>query len=135
MLAVVDTGPLYAAVDQDDADHARCRAVLEDATRRLVIPALVVAEVTYLIANRLGAGVEARFLRSLARLDLEAPAPEDWPRIAELVEQYGDFPLGGIDASVIALAERLDVDTIATLDERHFRAVRPKHRRAFPVVP
>lgn len=135
MLAVVDTGPLYAAVDQDDADHARCRAVLQDATRRLVIPALVVAEVTYLIANRLGAGVEARFLRSLARLDLEAPAPEDWPRIAELVEQYGDFPLGGIDASVIALAERLDVDTIATLDERHFRAVRPKHRRAFPVVP
>jgi len=135
VLAVVDTGPLYAAVDQDDADHARCRAVLQDATRRLVIPALVVAEVTYLIANRLGAGVEARFLRSLARLDLEAPAPEDWPRIAELVEQYGDFPLGGIDASVIALAERLDVDTIATLDERHFRAVRPKHRRAFPVVP
>jgi predicted nucleic acid-binding protein len=52
-----------------------------------------------------------------------------------LVEQYGDFPLGGIDASVIALAERLEVDTIATLDERHFRAVRPKHRRAFRIVP
>jgi predicted nucleic acid-binding protein len=135
VLAVVDTGPLYAAVDEDDADHERCRAVLEDATRRLVIPALVVAEVTYLIGTRLGADVEARFLKSLARLDVEAPSPEDWPRMAELVEQYGDFPLGGIDASVIALAERLDVDTIATLDERHFRAVRPKHRRAFRIVP
>lgn len=135
MLAVVDTGPLYAAVDEDDADHERCRAVLEDATRRLVIPALVVAEVTYLIGTRLGADVEARFLKSLARLDVEAPSPEDWPRMAELVEQYGDFPLGGIDASVIALAERLEVDTIATLDERHFRAVRPKHRRAFRIVP
>jgi predicted nucleic acid-binding protein len=135
VLAVVDTGPLYAAVDEDDADHERCRAVLEDATRRLVIPALVVAEVTYLIGTRLGADVEARFLKSLARLDVEAPSPEDWPRMAELVEQYGDFPLGGIDASVIALAERLEVDTIATLDERHFRAVRPKHRRAFRIVP
>lgn len=135
MLAVVDTGPLYAAVDEDDADHQRCRVVLEDASRRLVIPALIVAEVTYLVGTRLGADVEARFLKSLARLDVEAPAPEDWPRIAELVEQYGDFPLGGIDASVIALAERLDVDTIATLDERHFRAVRPKHRRAFRIVP
>lgn len=135
MLAVVDTGPLYAAVDEDDADHARCRAVLEDSTHRLVIPALIVAEVTYLIGTRLGADVEARFLRSLARLDVEAPAPEDWTRIAELVERYGDFPLGGIDASVIALAERLDVETIATLDERHFRAVRPKHRRAFRILP
>ena len=54
MLAVVDTGPLYAAVDQDDADHARCRAALEDAAYRLVIPALIVAEATYLVGTRLG---------------------------------------------------------------------------------
>jgi hypothetical protein len=32
MLAVVDTGPLYAVVDEDDADHARCRAALEHPT-------------------------------------------------------------------------------------------------------
>lgn len=135
MVAVVDTGPLYAAVDADDADHARCRAALEDASYRLVIPALIVAEVTYLIGTRLGAGVEARFLRSLADMDVEAPAPEDWHRIAALVDQYGDFPLGGADASVVALAERLDADTIVTLDDRHFRAVRPRHRDGFRLVP
>lgn len=135
MVAVVDTGPLYAAVDEDDADHARCRTALEDARYRLVIPALVVAEATYLIATRLGPEVEARFLRGLARMDVEGPAPEDWPRMADLVEQYGDFPLGGTDASVIALAERLDAETLITLDARHFRAVRPKHRRAFRLLP
>ena len=135
MLAVVDTGPLYAVVDEDDADHARCRAVLEQAEYRLIIPTLVIAEATYLIGTRLGPGVEAQFLKSLTRMHVEAPTPDDWPRIADLVEQYGDFPLGGADASIVALAERLDIETIVTLDDRHFRAVRPRHRKAFRLLP
>jgi uncharacterized protein len=135
MVAVVDTGPLYATVDEDDADHRRCRAALADAQYRLIIPALVVAEASYLIGTRLGPAIEARFLKSLAAMDVEAPAPQDWPRIADLVERYGDFPLGGVDASVVALAERLQAETIVTLDDRHFRAVRPTHRRAFHLVP
>jgi uncharacterized protein len=135
MLAVVDTGPLYAVVDEDDADHQRCRAALEDGRYQLVVPALVVAEATYLIGTRLGPGVEARFLRALAVMDVEAPAPQDWSRIADLVDQYADFPLGGTDASVVALAERLGAETIVTLDDRHFRVVRPGQRRAFRLVP
>ena len=59
MLAVVDTGPLYAVVDEDDADHARCRTVLESAEYRLIIPTMIVAEATYLIGTRLGSDVEA----------------------------------------------------------------------------
>jgi uncharacterized protein len=135
MLVVVDTGPLYAVVDEDDGDHARCRAVLEQAEHRLIIPTLVIAEATYLIGTRLGPDIEAQFLRSLARLHVEGPTPDDWPRIADLVTQYGDFPLGGADASIVALAERLDIDTIVTLDDRHFRAVRPRHRKAFSLLP
>jgi predicted nucleic acid-binding protein len=135
MLAVVDTGPLYAVVDQDDADHVRCRAALEEAEHRLIIPTMVIAETTYLVGTRLGPDIEARFLRSLTRMHVEAPAPDDWPRIADLVEQYGDFPLGGADASIVVLAERLDIETIVTLDDRHFRAVRPRHRKAFRLLP
>jgi hypothetical protein len=121
--------------DEDDVDHQRCREALEDPTYHLVIPALVVAETTYLIGTRLGPKAEARFLEGLTTMDVEPPAPGDWARIAALVEQYGDFPLGGADASVVALAERLDAETIVTLDDRHFRAVRPKHRRVFRLVP
>jgi hypothetical protein len=135
MLAVVDTGPLYAVVDQDDADHARCREVLEQAEHRLIIPTMVIAEATYLIGTRLGPEVEAQFLRSLTRMHVEAPTPDDWPRIADLVEQYDDFPLGGTDASIVAVTERLDIETIVTLDDRHFRAVRPRHRKAFRLLP
>ena len=135
MLAVVDTGPLYAVADVDDRDHVRCRRVLETPEYRLVIPAWVVAEATYLIGTRLGAKAEASFLRGLGVLDVEAPAREDYARIADLVERYADFPLGGTDASVVALAERLGTDLVITLDRKHFGAVRPRHASALRLLP
>jgi predicted nucleic acid-binding protein len=135
MLAVVDAGPLYATADADDQDHEACRAILSRADLRLVIPALAVAEATYFIGRRLGARAEATFLRGLGTLDVEGPSPEDFNRIAELVETYADFPLGGTDASVIALAERIGAETVVTLDRRHFAAVKPRHREAFLLLP
>ena len=135
MIAIVDSGPLYAVVDADDDDHARCLEALERADLELVIPALVVAEVTYMVGRRLRADAEAAFLRGLERFEVEAPAPEDWPRIGDLVERYRDYPLGGTDASLVALAERLDAEVVVTLDSRHFQAIRPRHRRAFRLLP
>jgi predicted nucleic acid-binding protein len=55
--------------------------------------------------------------------------------MVELVEKYADFPLGAVDASVIAIAERLGADAIATLDRRHFAVVRPKAPIYFELVP
>jgi predicted nucleic acid-binding protein len=135
VLAVVDSGPLYAVTDTDDDDHERALAALERPDLRLVIPTLVVAEVTYMIGRRLGPSAEARFLGELGQLEVEAPAADDWPRIAELVERYKDFPLGGTDASVIALAERLGSEIVITLDRRHFGAVRPRHCGSLQLLP
>ncbi len=135
MIAIVDTGPLYAAVDLDDRDHRASVAAMESPGMRLIIPSLVVAETTYLIGRRLGAQVEAAFLRSLAGLEIEAPTPDEWPRIAELVERYGDLPLGGTDASVVVLAERFGTDLVITLDHRHFGVVRPRHCTALRLLP
>ena len=134
-LAVVDAGPLYAAADADDLDHEPSRAALSRSDLRLVVPALVVAEATYFVGRRLGAAAESAFLRGLGALDVEGPSEEDFVRMAELVEEYADFPLGGTDASVIALAERLDAPVVVTLDHRHFSAVRPRHREAFELLP
>lgn len=135
MIAVVDSGPLYAVTDADDQDHERSLATLRRTDLQLVIPALVVAEVTYMVGRRLGADAEAAFLRGLEEMDVEAPTTADWPRMADLVDQYREFPLGGTDASVIALAERLETDIVVTLDRRHFGAVRPVHRPALTLLP
>ena len=134
-VAILDTGPLYAALDAGDPDHARCVAALNLRGVRPIIPALVVAEVSYLAQTRLGPSVEALFLSDLSRHDVVAPEADDWLRIAELVREYADFPLGGTDASVIALAERLRTPTVITLDRRHFAAVRPRHCASLQLLP
>jgi uncharacterized protein len=88
---------------------------------------LVITEVTYLVASRLGVDAEVRFLGDLAAGNLipEPVAASDWLRIAELVARYNDLPLGTVDASVIAAAERLGISEVATLDRRHFSVVVP----------
>jgi len=100
-----------------------------------MIPTMVVAEATYFIGTRLGATAEAAFLRGMSGLEVEPPSAEDWLRMSELVERFGDFPLGGTDASVIALAERVGAPVVITLDRRHFAAVQPRHRPAFDLLP
>lgn len=134
-LAVVDAGPLYAAADEDDDDHAASVAALSHPELRLVVPALVVAEATYFVGRRLGPAAEVAFLRGLAGLDVEGPSGGDFTRMAELVDEYADFPLGGTDASVVALAERLEATVVVTLDRRHFGAVSPRHTDAFELLP
>jgi predicted nucleic acid-binding protein len=136
-MLIVDAGPLYAAAATRDRNHRRSIELLSSAPRPLVVPALVVTEVAYLLGDRIGSYAEVAFARSLERGELlvEAVLDSDWPRIAELTEQYEDLPLGIVDASVVALAERRDLDTIATLDHRHFATVKPRHVAAFTLVP
>jgi predicted nucleic acid-binding protein len=134
---VVDAGPLYAYVDADDAHHEECLAFLTSHRGPLAVPVLVVAEVAHLLGTRLGPNPEVRFLGDLASGAFATIAVEgdDWIRIAELVARYRDLPLGTVDASVVAAAERLGITTVATLDRRHFGVVRPAHVAGFELVP
>lgn len=108
-----------------------------DAIGKLYVPAMVVAEATYMIEKSGGPRAEAAFLRSLRsdKYVIEAPTKDDLRRAAELVELYDDLPLGGTDASVVALSERLKDNTIFTLDRRHFSVVRPLDSVAFTLLP
>ena len=135
MIAIVDTAPLFAAISESDANHERCASIFNRRDLDFVVPALCVAEVCYLIEQRLTVAHEAAFLRSLAEIEVEAPTPDEWAKIADLVERYGNFPLGGTDASVVALAERLETDTIVTLDRRHFGTLRMRDGRPFRLLP
>ena len=134
-LAIVDAGPLIAAADAAEARHSNCVDALSRTDMLLVVPAMVLAEASYLIGKRLGALAESRFLFAIEAFQIEAPTPADLRRMAELVERYSDFPLGGTDASIVALAERLGAATIITLDRRHFGSVKPKHVESFKLVP
>ena len=134
---MLDTGVLVAAADRTDRVHAKCVALLESTIEPLVTTALVIAEAAYLIERELGPRAEALLFESITNgalrvLDL---VTGDWDRVRALVTQYEELPLGGTDASVVALAERLAETRIATLDHRHFSVVRPAHCDAFEIVP
>lgn len=136
-MQIADTGPLVALLNAKDRDHEACASLFRRYRGPIVVPAPVVTEVAYFLQIEPGPVVEAAFLDALSRGELivEATSREDFGRMAQLVRQYADFPLGAADGSVIAIAERLGATRTATIDHRHFRAVRPAHCAAFDLLP
>jgi predicted nucleic acid-binding protein len=107
-------------------------------TRQLIVPAMVLSEVCYTINERKGPSTEAEFLRSLGESEqfvMWAPDGAALTRMALLVQKYGDWPLGGADASVVVAAERFGTPHVATVDRRHFRAIVPRHVECFTLHP
>jgi predicted nucleic acid-binding protein len=135
MPLLVDTGILYALADRTDAWHQKSRRYLQSARQRLLAPVSILAEVCYLLRERIGEQAELAFVASIAagEVAVEDLKASDWTRIAELMEQYD--AIGMVDASVIAIAERLKIDTLATTDRRHFTMVRPAHVERLTLVP
>ena len=132
-----DTGVLLAAGNAKDAHHRSCLDLLRRTTGPLLVPSPVLGEMGYLLESRVGPQAEVHFLRSFGDngFHLAELVDEDLPRMAELVQIYVDLPLGIVDAAVIAIAERLGLTEVATLDHRHFTVVRPRHVRAFTLLP
>jgi uncharacterized protein len=134
---ICDTGPLYAAMDRADDDHQSCAELLASSSEPLLVPAAVVVELDWLATSRLGPEPFLVFLSDVANatvavVELRA---SDYARIRELLVRYADLRLGFVDAAVVATVERFGEPKLATLDHRHFRAVRPRHVDALELVP
>lgn len=137
MALILDTGPLYASLDRSDADHARCRNLIESADEPLVIPAPVLVEVDYWIHERLHPGVEVALLDDIiaGAYGVEDLRGEDYARVRELCDRFADADVGFVDAAVLAVVERLNEPKLATLDGRHFTILRPRHVEALELLP
>jgi len=137
LTVLADTGALYALVNRSDAWHLRMRTWWKANREPILVPVTVIPEATYLIATRLGSSHEAAFVRGLGagEVEIEPLLPEDVTRAADLLTIYADLPLGFVDASIVAMAERLGIDTVVTTDRRHFGVVRPAHVPRLRLVP
>jgi predicted nucleic acid-binding protein len=135
MPLLCDTGILFALADRDDAWHARAIRFFETERQVLLAPVTVLPEVAYLLRTRLGQSAERAFAESLAagELAVENLSARDLSRSAELLSEL-PF-LGLVDASIVAIAERLKLETIVTTDRRDFSRVRPRHVEAFRLLP
>ena len=124
-------------MDRSDAWHARVVAWWKRNTQPVVVPVTVLPEVSYLLQTRIGPGAEQAFVRAVAtgEFTTEPLDADDIERAAEVMADYADFPIGFVDASIVAIAERLEVRELLTTDRRHFGAVRPRHARGFLLAP
>ncbi|HSB70326.1 MAG TPA: PIN domain-containing protein [Candidatus Methylomirabilis sp.] len=134
---LLDSGALYALADRDDKWHARTVAALEGHPGDRVVPVTVLTEACYLLNTHLGVAAERRLVRAIleGELLLEGVILSDLGRADQILQKYSDANIGLVDATVVAIAERLGIRTVATTDRRHFSLFRPKHCRAFELLP
>lgn len=94
-------------------------------------------EIDHIVSSRIGTIPALRFLEDVAAgaYELSVLDRTDVARAVTVMRDYGDMQVGLADATVVVLAARMGTDRILTLDERHFRAIRPLQGGAFTVLP
>jgi len=124
-MIVADTGAIVALIDRSDRHHRRLTELYHEDPSRWVLPWAILPEVDYLVASYLGAPAEEAFLADLADgvFNVEWGRDTDLARAHALARQYRALKLGLVDGIVIAVAERMRAEAVATLDQRHFGAV------------
>jgi predicted nucleic acid-binding protein len=136
MTALLDTGFLLAVLDADDELHESCVTALLAESQPL-LPDVVLPELAYMILRELGYSVLSDFLSSIVdgELTLERANQEDLTRTIEILAKYTDSQVDFVDCVIVAMAERLNIQHILTVDHRHFRLFRPKHCVYFEILP
>lgn len=124
-MIVADTGAIVGLIDADDKHHQELRALYEGDPDAWILPWAILPEVDYLLGSHVSRRAEQRFLEDLAcgAFRVEWGHEPDLVRARELDARYRALGLGLVDTVVMATAERLAAEAIATLDLRHFGAV------------
>lgn len=137
MAYLLDSGFLYAQLNGKDDFHGQVSVAAKIAEREpIILPIPVITEVTYLLQRDIGIKAVAAFLDNLSETDfiLETPLAEDYRRSAEILRKYDDANIDFVDAVIAAIAERLNITKILTVDRRHFGAFKPRHCAAFEIL-
>jgi uncharacterized protein len=120
MTAILDTSFLFALADQSDRNHQIVLSAAKSTNETLVLPVVVLPEITYLIASRLGHQAMRSFVSSLTTqtIQIESLSAEDLTRVYVVLEQYADSQLDFTDAAIVTIAERMAITRVYTLDRR-----------------
>ena|SRR5437868_9485154 len=133
----MDSGFLYALIDDADAHNLAVRSALEAVFEKPILPVPAITETAYFVAKYLGPTAHADFIQSIPdmKIVLEIPTDDDYLRSGEILRKYNDANIDFVDACIVAMAERLNIAKILTVDRRHFQMFRPAHCKAFEILP
>ena len=136
MSALLDTGFVLALLAPNDGAHERCLPIMANESNPL-LPTPVLPELAYMAIRDLGYEEFLSFLRFAAAGNprLVYPTSDDFLMAADIMEKYSDSKIDFVDFVIVAMAERLNISRILTVDQRDFRMVRPRHIPAFEILP
>lgn len=136
-MILLDTSGLLAALFSDQRQHEECARALRAAPSPRIISPFVLAELDYLIIKYAGVPAEVALLEEIVRGVYELAVFDEFnlEKAREIIDRYSDLSVGLADASLVVLADRYDTRDVLTLDERHFRALRPSPRKRFRILP
>lgn len=134
---LLDTGIIVALLNREDRWHLRCREMIETNAEELVVPQPALIEVDYFMKRDLPPAAWRAFYEDVAagRYRIELFTAVDLVRTLDIVVSLGNANVQIVDASLIAMCERLDETKIATIDRRDFRRVVPLHCAALDLLP
>ena len=130
---LIDSGPLIALFDASDKYHTEAVNFIKNNTYPLVTTMASVTEVLHLLDFNRNAQID--FLEWIQRgaVEIHNIVNNDFERIRELTIKYRDLPMDFADSCLVYLAEKLNLNTIATID-RDFTIYRINGRRKFEVI-
>jgi predicted nucleic acid-binding protein len=134
---VCDTSGLLAFYDTSSPHNTSVQRVFDRDSGPYLISPLVLAELDYFLLARLGPTVELAVMREITGGAYEIARFDgtDAEEAVPVAERYADLRIGLTDASIAVIAARHKTMDILTLDERHFRAVRPLWGKSFRLLP
>ena len=135
-MILVDAGPLVALIDRGEPDHQRCVKALSGLTAPMVTTWPALTEAMYLVGGAGGWKAQDALWKLLERGDLQLVPLDDRlkKRTRALMSKYRDTPMDLADASLVAVAEALDLARVFTLDN-DFQIYRWKGKKRFEIVP
>lgn len=137
MTCIADTGFLVALVFENDRHHGSVVEVVRTLHEPVILPNVALTEIAYLVQREQGIRVTARFMAQLKNMGMQIECPDsvDYTRAAEIMNGYADAGLDFVDTVIVAMAERLNIRKVLTVDKRHFAIVRPRHCPYFEILP
>jgi predicted nucleic acid-binding protein len=133
---IADTGFVVALLNRADVRHQDVKAIYSQRSS-ILLPQTTLVEIAYLVGRDAGILTVVSFLQGLSesRFEVIPLTPTDVTRIAQILAMYADSYIDFVDASVMAMAERLQIEIVLTLDQRDFRMFRPTHCSSFTLLP
>ncbi|MDP5016597.1 PIN domain-containing protein [Anabaena sp. UHCC 0187] len=137
MTAILDISFLVSTIDIKDENYGRVLDIIVNLKEVLVLPTTVLPEVCHLLTSRLGYPTTKQVLSELVNSNviIEGINKTDLKRVTEILSQYADSELDFVDATIVAIAERMNIPKILTLDKHIFSIINPQHCAAFEIFP